>query len=153
MFTVFDAVLVKKLPVQDQDRIVELAGLSKGAAREVPITIEQLGRFRTQTRTLRDVAGFAHWRIAEGGGSDGDRVAMRPVVGESGTSGTAWSYTRYGNVKRRLCLQPTAFFISAFPARRPMIAPAAVGWKRLLQRRRQFVAGVEPNKIYDGVIG
>src|SRR5712692_818322 len=33
MFTVFHAVVVRRLPVQDQDRIVELSGVAKGAAR------------------------------------------------------------------------------------------------------------------------
>src|SRR5437870_3420767 len=63
MFTVFDAVLVKKLPVQDQERIVELSGMAQGAATEFPLLVPQFRRFRNQVRTLQNVAGFAHWRV------------------------------------------------------------------------------------------
>jgi len=74
MFTVFDAVLLKRLPVQDQDRLVELSGVGRGAAAsELPLSLEQYRRFSAQTRTLQSVAGFAHWRVVAEALYDGDR--------------------------------------------------------------------------------
>jgi predicted permease len=78
-FTVFDAVLLKPLPVQDQDRLVEVSGVGRGAAAgELPLLLDQYQRFSAQTRTLRDVAGLAHWRVVPEVLSDGDRwLTMR----------------------------------------------------------------------------
>ena len=74
MFTVFDALLLKRLPVQDQDRLVELSGVGRGAAAsELPLSLEQYRRFSAQTRTLQSVAGFAHWRVVAEALYDGDR--------------------------------------------------------------------------------
>src|SRR5258708_14184359 len=64
MFTVFQAVLLKRLPVQDQDQVVELSGKAQGAATEFPLMIPHFRRFRGQARTLLRVAGFAHCRGA-----------------------------------------------------------------------------------------
>src|SRR5213594_270286 len=61
MFTVFQSVVIKQLPVTDQARLVTLAGVGKGnAAKEVPLLVAQYRRFRGQTNTLSAVAGYAH---------------------------------------------------------------------------------------------
>jgi putative ABC transport system permease protein len=60
MFTVFRSILVERLPVKQQDRIVELSGVAGGAASEVPILPAQLERLRDQSRTVQAVAGLAH---------------------------------------------------------------------------------------------
>ena len=74
MFTVFDAVLLKPLPVQDPDRIVEVSGVGRGAAAgEFPLLLQQYQRFSVQARTVQDVAGFAHWRVVPEVLTDGDR--------------------------------------------------------------------------------
>ena len=44
MFTAFQSVLLKRLPVQASDHVVELSGAATGAATEVPITPSQLHR-------------------------------------------------------------------------------------------------------------
>src|SRR5690349_11235244 len=62
MFTVFQAVLVEKLPMNDQGRIVEISGVAKGAARELPVMGAQVDRFRQQTTTLQGIAAFSHFR-------------------------------------------------------------------------------------------
>jgi predicted permease len=81
MFTVFRAVLLERLPVTQQDRVVELSGIAGGAASEVPIVPAQLRRLRDQTRTLRAVAGFAHWRVTTDAVLDGDRrLSLRESV-------------------------------------------------------------------------
>ncbi len=79
MFTVFDAVLMKPLPVTDQDRLVELSGVGLGAAaREFPVSLEQYRRFRSQAHTLSGIAAFAHWRTTDEVLNDGDRwVTLR----------------------------------------------------------------------------
>src|SRR5690349_8129165 len=73
MFSVFKSVVLTRLPVHEQDRVVELAGVAAGAATEFPILPEQLERFRKGTRTLADVAGLAHWRVVTAAITDGDR--------------------------------------------------------------------------------
>src|SRR6185437_15134557 len=80
-FTVYRAVLLERMPVIQQDRLVELSGVATGAASEVPILPDEFRRFRQQTRTLTDVAGFAHWRVFEDAVFDGDRqLALREAV-------------------------------------------------------------------------
>lgn len=81
MVTVFRAVLLERLPVRAQDRIVELSGVAGGAAREVPILPAQLRRFRAESRTLQAVAGLAHWRVLGEALIDGDRrLTLREAV-------------------------------------------------------------------------
>src|SRR5216684_2225121 len=76
MFTVFHAVVVRRLPVQDQDRIVELSGVAKGAAREVPLALDPFRRFRQESRTLQSVGGFAHWGSVSAAVTDGNRPLL-----------------------------------------------------------------------------
>jgi putative ABC transport system permease protein len=81
MFNVFESVVLTRMPVRQQDRIVELAGMAGGAATEFPILPAQFERFRKQTRTLEDVAGLAHWRVITDEISDGDRqLRLREAV-------------------------------------------------------------------------
>ena len=81
MLTVFRSVLLERLPVKQQDRIVELSGLAGGAASEVPISPAQVRRFREQSRTLEAVAGLAHWRVIAEALVDGDRrLSLREAV-------------------------------------------------------------------------
>jgi len=81
MFTVFRSVLLTRMPVKQQDRVVELSGIAGGAAREVPIFPAQLRRFRDQSRTTRAVAGIAHWRVIGEAITDGDRrVSLSEAV-------------------------------------------------------------------------
>lgn len=73
MFTVFRSVLVTRLPVAQQDRVVELSGKAGGAASEVPILPAQAKRFLSQSHTISKAAGLAHWRSLEEALTDGDR--------------------------------------------------------------------------------
>ena len=71
MFNVFESVVLARLPVRDQDRIVELAGMASGAATEFPILPAQFERFRTllasnlDRRTKRLSRGFVPVGIQE----------------------------------------------------------------------------------------
>ena len=81
MFTVYRAVLLERMPVIQQDRLVELSGVASGAATEVPILPDELRRFRGETRTLTGVAGFAHWRVFDDSFFDGERqLSLREAV-------------------------------------------------------------------------
>ena len=61
IFSVAIAVLVRDLPMRDQNRLVAVWANARGAATEVPTTIDRYDRFRRETRTLSAVAGFAHY--------------------------------------------------------------------------------------------
>src|SRR5207302_9080104 len=76
MFTVFQSVVVRRLPVQNPDRIIELSGVATGAAREVPLPLDPFRRCREETRTLQSVVGFAHWGSVAAPVTDGDRQLL-----------------------------------------------------------------------------
>src|SRR4029453_7943621 len=61
MFSLFRTVLVRQLPVVDQDRIVVMWTYSTDPNTEVSLGTKQHSVVRAETRTLRDVAAIAHW--------------------------------------------------------------------------------------------
>src|SRR4051812_21560797 len=73
MFSVFETVLLKRMPLPSQDRVVELSGTSGGAATEFPISLAAFQRFREHSRTLQRVAAFAHWRVFTTALAEGER--------------------------------------------------------------------------------
>jgi putative ABC transport system permease protein len=60
MFTVFRAVLVTRLPVIDQDRIAVLWTYRDPSIEQAGGT-KELAAIRRESRTMRDIAGVAHW--------------------------------------------------------------------------------------------
>ena len=72
MFAVFDAVLLRKLPVQEQDHIVVLRTLDQGG-RAIAVARSEVRQLRTESRTLRDVAGIVHGGARAHPMTDGDR--------------------------------------------------------------------------------
>ncbi len=60
MWTVCDAVLLQRLPVRDQDAIVVLHALDQSGV-DLAVSPADFEEWRHETRTMRDVAGFAHW--------------------------------------------------------------------------------------------
>ena len=60
MFTVFRAVLLERLPVRDPERIVVLTTY-KDPAVEFGLQMQDLKQIRSASRTLQDIAGYAHW--------------------------------------------------------------------------------------------
>jgi predicted permease len=96
MFTVFRAVLVRRLPVTDQDRIAVMWTYRVPNV-ELAAGTKQLATFRRESRTVRDVAGVAHWPAAPSPLLDGarsiplnrslvtgnffDLLGVRPVLG------------------------------------------------------------------------
>lgn len=82
MFTVFDAVLIRTLPVREQDRIVELYTYRGDPNADFHLLRGDLPQVAATSRTMRDVAGVAHWGAASSPYLDGERsfVFNRAVV-------------------------------------------------------------------------
>lgn len=65
MYTVFDRVLLQRLPVQDQSRLVVLWTHRGDPSLEVSGSFQELEeQFRPEARTLAAVAGVAHWGVS-----------------------------------------------------------------------------------------
>ncbi len=81
MVTVFNAVLLRRLPVQDQDRVVAM-WTYRDPAVEFGTRRSDVDEVRRASRTMRDVAAVAHWGSTPGPLVDGDRpvVLNRSVV-------------------------------------------------------------------------
>ena len=75
MFTVFRAVVMEKLPVRDPDRVVVLWTFRDPTV-ELPVGLKEVDDLRRESRTLANVAGFAHWGAQVIPLTDGDR----PIV-------------------------------------------------------------------------
>ncbi|MFL5614046.1 MAG: ABC transporter permease [Gemmatimonadaceae bacterium] len=73
MFTVYDAVLVRNLPVREQDRIVELYTYRGDPKTDYWLLRKDLRKFAAESRTLRDVGGVVHWGAPGAPILDGDR--------------------------------------------------------------------------------
>lgn len=81
MVTVFQAVLLRQLPVREQDNVVVM-WTYRDPAVEFGTLRRDVDEVRRVTRTMRDVAAVAHWGTTPGPLVDGDRslVLNRTVV-------------------------------------------------------------------------
>src|SRR5690348_15192281 len=61
MFTVFRTVLVRRLPVVDQDRVVIMWTHAGDENTDVVTGTKELSVVRKESRTMRDIAAVAHW--------------------------------------------------------------------------------------------
>ena len=73
IFTVFRTVLIRKLPVTDQDRVAVMWTYREPST-DFALDPRELGDLRRSSRTMTDVAGVAHWGAAPGAIRDGDRA-------------------------------------------------------------------------------
>lgn len=73
MFTVYDAVLVRNLPVREQDRVVELYTYRVDPNTDYYLLRADLKKVAAAARTMRDVGGVAHWGAPGAPMLDGDR--------------------------------------------------------------------------------
>ena len=64
MTSIFRSVLIQRLPVQDEERIV-LPRVFDRAGVEIGMLPEQLKQYRQATRTLSNAAGVLHWGAAD----------------------------------------------------------------------------------------
>ncbi|HVT40697.1 MAG TPA: ABC transporter permease [Gemmatimonadaceae bacterium] len=77
MATVFNAVLLRPLPVRDQARVVALRVVDQGGV-SLGFRPAELDQLRRESRTLTDIAGFAHWGAQPSVLADGDRSLTFP---------------------------------------------------------------------------
>src|SRR5215211_2479894 len=61
MFSLFRIVLVRQLPVVDQDRLVIMWTYAADPNTEVSLGTKELSVVRQESRTLRSMAAIAHW--------------------------------------------------------------------------------------------
>jgi predicted permease len=82
MFTVFDAVVVRPLPVTNPEKVVELFTYKGDPNTDYYVLREDLRKVAASSKTMRDVAGIAHWGAPPAPLVDGDRplVLNRTLV-------------------------------------------------------------------------
>jgi len=73
MFSVFRTVLVRRLPVVDQDRIVVMWTYASDPNTEVSLGTKELSVVRRESRTMREIAAIAHWPATSSPFEYGDR--------------------------------------------------------------------------------
>jgi len=61
VWSVAEVVLLRNLPIRDQSRVIAMWGTAPGSTSEVPTLTARYQRFRTATKTLEAVGGFAHY--------------------------------------------------------------------------------------------
>src|ERR671930_1938597 len=61
VFTVADALLLRRLPVRDQDRVVVLWGEGRDGAYAYPLGLDDAREFARQARSLEQVAVFSYY--------------------------------------------------------------------------------------------
>ncbi|HKN67469.1 MAG TPA: ABC transporter permease, partial [Gemmatimonadaceae bacterium] len=61
MFTVFRTVLIRRLPVVDQDHIAVMWTYRTDPKNEFTLGTKELSVVRQKSRTMRDIAAIAHW--------------------------------------------------------------------------------------------
>lgn len=74
VFTVADALLIRRLPVHDQNRIVVLSGAGR-ARTDWPIRLDEAREFALRTRSLSEVAFVSYYGAIDTPIRDGDHVS------------------------------------------------------------------------------
>jgi predicted permease len=73
MFTVFRTVLIRKLPVANQDRIVVMWTYRDDPTVDLSTGTKDLAVVRHESHTMRDIGAVAHWPATSSPFMDGDR--------------------------------------------------------------------------------
>src|SRR5213595_180286 len=76
VFTVADALLLRRLPVRDQDRLVVLWGRKPDREFAYPLGLDDAREFAQRIRVLERVATFASWGAAPLPIRDGDQISQ-----------------------------------------------------------------------------
>ena len=76
MFTVYDAVLVRNLPVRAQDRVAEMYTYRGDPKTDYWLLRADLRRVAAASRTMQDVGGVVHWGAPGAPILDGDRALV-----------------------------------------------------------------------------
>ena len=93
MFTTAAAVLARRLPVADQDRLAVLWPYQV-AGEEASPEATVLPALRRASRTMRAVAGVAHWGTATEPYRDGDRTVVMQASIVAGRQSSSWTLFR-----------------------------------------------------------
>ena len=88
MFTVFDAVILRPLPVTGPDRIVELYTYKGDPNTDYYVLREDLRKVAATSKTMRDVAGIAHWGRCRRHSSTGTALSSSTGHSSPATSST-----------------------------------------------------------------
>src|SRR5438552_8955154 len=75
VFTVADALLLRRLPIRDQDRLVVLWGQAPDRGFDYPFTLDDAREFARQTRSLERVAFFSYYGAGPKPIRDGDQIS------------------------------------------------------------------------------
>src|SRR5438094_9621588 len=75
VFTVADALLLRRLPVRDQDRLVVLWGQAPDRGFDYPFTLDEAREFVRRTRSLTQVAFFGYEGAWPRPIRDGERIS------------------------------------------------------------------------------
>lgn len=75
VFTVADALLLRQLPVRDQDRLVVLWGQAPDQAFNYPLGLDDAREFARRSRSLERVAFFAYYGAGPKPIRDGDQIS------------------------------------------------------------------------------
>jgi putative ABC transport system permease protein len=84
VFTVADAVLLRRLPVRDQNRLVVLWGQAPDRGFNYPLDLDDARQFARQTRSLQRVAFVSYYGAWPKPIRDGDQLARLRRAGVSG---------------------------------------------------------------------
>src|SRR5436309_761291 len=84
VFTVADALLLRRLAVQDQDRLVVLWGEARDRAFDYPLGLDDVREFARQARSLERVAFFSYYGAWPKPIRDGDQISRLRRAGVSG---------------------------------------------------------------------
>src|SRR5438874_13125854 len=76
VFTVADALLLRRLPVRDQDRLVVLWGQAPDRTYNYPFGLDDAREFARQTRSLERVAFFSYYGAGPKPIRDGDQISL-----------------------------------------------------------------------------
>ena len=76
VFTVADALLLRRLPIRDQDRLVVLWGQAPDRGFDYPFTLDGAREFARQTRSLERVAFFSYYGAGPKPIRDGDQISQ-----------------------------------------------------------------------------
>src|SRR5205823_9484510 len=75
VFTVADALLLRRLPVRDQDRLVVLWGQAADRTYTYPFGLDDAREFALHTRSLERVAFFSYYGAGPKPIRDGDQIS------------------------------------------------------------------------------
>src|SRR5947208_12191389 len=75
VFTVADALLLRQLPVRDQDRLVVLWGQAPDRTYNYPFGLDDAREFARHTRSLERVAFFSYYGAGTKPIRDGDEIS------------------------------------------------------------------------------